>query len=103
CSEGARLDEACLQRSRAEYVRMIGTCYHDPDWDAEVLRCRGLRRKLREALTAWRLYRRKKPEISLGAWDPRDLQASLRIAWRSIVRVWKVARLRKKKTQPVSS
>lgn len=103
CSEEARLDEACLQRSRAEYVRMIGTCYHDPDWDAETPRCRGLRRKVREAVVAWRLYHRKKPEISLGAWDGRDLQASLRIAWRSIVRAWKIAWLRKKKTQPASS
>jgi len=96
CSEGARLDEACLQRSEAEYVRMIATCYHDPDWDADVSRRRSLWRKLRAIDAALRLYRKKTPAISLGAWDSRDLPASLWLAWRSLVRVWKVSRIRRK-------
>lgn len=35
CAEDVKLEEACLQRSRTEYVRMVATCYHDPDWAVE--------------------------------------------------------------------
>lgn len=96
CAEDAQLDEACLQRSRAEYTRIIGTCYHDPDWDADASRCHGLWRKISMITAALRRYRDRALDASLGAWDGRDLHASLTLLWRSIVRVWKIGRVRHK-------
>lgn len=92
CSEGARLDDALLQGSRASYLRLTGTCYHHPCWDADPGDGGGIRQKgicfIRTLLKWWREH----PYLQAGAWDQRDLAASLSILWRSIVRVHKQMR-----------
>ncbi|MFQ5518790.1 MAG: hypothetical protein ACE5E3_02185 [Mariprofundus sp.] len=89
CANDVRLEEACLQRSRSEYVRMIGTCYHDPDWAVERQGNHTLILKLRELIRIVREYRKKRAYMILGAWDDRDFAASLSIFWSTLKRVWK--------------
>ena len=92
CSQEVRLEEACLQHSKADYVRMVATCYHDPEWDAPEYK--GIWKKCKRLCVLLMEYREKHPQRLLGAWDGRDLKASLQIAWRTVYRVFKVSRLK---------
>jgi len=92
CSQDVRLEEACLQHSKADYVRMVATCYHDPEWDAPEYR--GIWRKCRRLFVLLTEYQNKYPWRLLGAWDGHDLKASLQIAWRTVYRVFKVSKSR---------
>jgi len=92
CANDVRLKEACLQGSKADYVRMVATCYHDPEWDA--LEYRGVWQKCKRLYVLLMEYRQKYPWRLLGAWDSRDLKASLSIAWRTVYRVFKLSKSR---------
>jgi len=93
CSQEIRLEEACLQHSKADYVRMVTTCYHDPEWDLPEYR--GLWNKCKRIYSLLLEYRQKYPYRLLGAWDGRDLKASLQIVWRTLRRVFKVSKARR--------
>jgi len=93
CSQDIRLEEACLQHSKADYVRMVATCYHDPEWDAPEYK--GIWRKCRRLFVLFTEYKKKYPWRLLGAWDGHDLKASLQIAWRTVYRVFKVSKSRR--------
>ncbi|MES0371039.1 MAG: hypothetical protein ABUK11_02065 [Mariprofundaceae bacterium] len=95
CAEGAKLEEACLQRSRAEYVRMIATCYHEPDWAVERNGNRTFLSHLRQLFMIIRDYRKKRPDMILGAWDDLDLPASLSIFYKTLQNVWKRKRIKR--------
>ncbi len=89
CAEGVRLEEACLQRSKAEYVRMIATCYHEPDW---VVKGQGNRiwiAQLKNLFVTIRDYRKKRPNMILGAWDGLDRSASLSLFYKTFQNVRK--------------
>ncbi|MDQ6967770.1 MAG: hypothetical protein Q9M14_03700 [Mariprofundaceae bacterium] len=92
CSQDIHLEEACLQHSKADYVRMVATCYHDPEWDAPAYK--GIWKKCKRLRVLLMEYREKHPWRLLGAWDARDLKASLQIAWRTVYRVFKVSRIK---------
>jgi len=92
CAYDMHLEEACLQRSQADYVRMIATCYHDPEWDIDAYK--GIWRKCKRLYILWREYRQKHPWRLLGAWDSNDLKASLLIGWRTAYRVFKLSRMK---------
>ncbi|MBL4760902.1 MAG: hypothetical protein JKY80_08655 [Mariprofundaceae bacterium] len=93
CANDIRLEEACLQRSKADYVRMVATCYHDPEWDAPEYR--SIWKKCKRLFVLFAQYQKKHPWRLLGAWDSYDLKASLLIVWRTVYRVFKVSRSRK--------
>lgn len=92
CTEAPRLARAALQRDRAEYVRVIATVYHDPDWAVPTApgdtRLARARRLVATLARAWRAPDR----VCLGAWDARDLTASLALAARTVRRVWALFR-----------
>ncbi|MDX8397066.1 MAG: hypothetical protein R8K49_01975 [Mariprofundaceae bacterium] len=94
CAQDKFLDEACLQHSKTNYRRMIATCYHDPEWDA--LAYRGIWKKISYIRLWLRGYRKPLAWNIYGAWDSRDLKASMMIAWRSVYRVWKLTQFRRK-------
>jgi len=95
CSEGVRLEEACLQRSASEYIRTVATCYHDPEWAIKREGNGSFLSGLWRLAQVFSLYRMRRPQLLLGAWDERDLKASLAILWSSIRRVWKNRAFRK--------
>jgi predicted ATP-grasp superfamily ATP-dependent carboligase len=92
CADGVRLDEACPQRSRAGYVRMIATRDHDPDWGVATVADDSRLRRLRRLIGALWLEWRRPDEISLGAWDRRDLRASLLLFGATVRRLWRLWR-----------
>jgi len=92
CADGARLEEACLQRSRAAYVRVISTCYHDPDWGVATVENDSFGKRLRRLWSALSAEWRQPADISLGAWDRRDFYASIRLLARTIRRLWVIWR-----------
>jgi len=94
CANNVRLEEACLQRSKADYVRMLATCYHDPEWDAPEYS--GVWKKLKRLMVLLLEYRHRSPWRLVGAWDSHDCKASLLIAWQSLYLVYKVARIKRK-------
>ncbi len=94
CAYDMHLEEACLQRSKADYVRMVATCYHDPEWDAPEYS--GVWRKSKRLIVLFFEYRHRYPWRLLGAWDSRDFKASLSIAWQTLYLVYKVAKIRQK-------
>jgi len=87
CCEDVRLDESLLQYSRASYLRLTGTCYHHPCWDAAPGDGGGIWQKGICLVRTLRKWWRERPYLQAGALDPRDMAASLSILWRSIVRV----------------
>jgi len=95
CADGAKLEEACLQRSQAEYVRVIATCYHDPDWAATTVADDSGIKRLRRLFSALRREMKHPDTVSLGAWDRRDLRASLQLLRHTIRRLWALWRGRK--------
>jgi len=97
CSSGVKLEEACLQRSKAEYIRAISTCYHDPEWAVERGGSDRYLSKLMRLGSIFNRYRKRRPNMMLGAWDDRDLFASVTILWSSIRRVWKKDRIMKQR------
>lgn len=90
CAHDVQLEEACLQHSKADYVRMIATCYHDPEWDASEYS--SIWKKCKRLLVLFFEYRNRRPWRLLGAWDSRDLKASLSIAWQTLYIVYKVSK-----------
>jgi len=96
CAEGTVLEEACLQRSKASYRRLIGTCYHDPDWAVATEENDSIGKRIARLWYAVKAYRAAPNEVSLGAWDGQDLRASLALLWRTVWRVWAIARGKKK-------
>ncbi len=92
CAEGARLEPAVLQRSRARYVRVIATVYHDPDWAVPTEPQDSLMRRARRLAQAVWAKLRDPAWVSLGAWDAWDLKASLWLLGRTIRRVWALFR-----------
>lgn len=92
CANDIHLEEACLQHSKADYVRMVATCYHDPEWDS--VEYKGIWKKCKRLCVLMMQYRQSYPWRLLGAWDSRDLKASLSIAWRTIYRVFKLSRMK---------
>ena len=101
CADGAKLEEACLQQSKTEYVRTIATSYHDPDWAVEREANRSLVAQIGSLISTIRAYRQRRPNMLLGAWDELDLSASLAI-FRSTVKRFrqkrKLTRLARKET-----
>lgn len=93
CTDGIVLEEACLQRSRTAYRRLIATCYHEPDWAGCTSPHQGRWRTLGRTWAAIRAGRTR--PMQFGAWDGRDLRASLALAWSSIRRARQAARLRR--------
>lgn len=98
CAEDVKLEEACLQRSRTEYVRMVATCYHDPDWAVEREGNRTFLSHLRHLFAIIGDYRKKRPDMILGAWDDLDLSASFSIFYSTVRKVCKKKKLKKKVT-----
>jgi len=96
CTEGVRLEEACLQRSKTEYVRMISTSYHDPDWAVEREGNKRLWQQMGSLISTIRRYRKRRPNMVLGAWDDLDLSASFAILHSTIKRFWQKRRLMRK-------
>jgi len=92
CAHDIHLEEACLQHSKADYVRMVATCYHDPEWDAAEYK--GIWKKCKRLCVLIMEYRQNHPWRLLGAWDIYDIKASLSIAWRTIYRVFKLSRMK---------
>lgn len=88
CSAGVKLEEACLQRSKAEYVRMIATSYHDPDWAVERQGNRSLISQIGNLISTIMFYRKRRPDMLLGAWDDLDLPASFAIFHSTVKRFW---------------
>jgi len=97
CSDGWKLQEACLQRSKAEYVRAVATCYHDPEWAVERSGSERYTSKLIRLFSVVKRYRKRFPNMVLGAWDGRDLFASMSILWSTVCRVWKKDRIMKRR------
>ncbi|MDX8404126.1 MAG: hypothetical protein R8K54_06940 [Mariprofundaceae bacterium] len=95
CAEGTKLEEACLQRSKAEYVRMVATCYHDPDWAVEREGKQSFLSHLKQLFATIIDYRNRRPNMALGAWDDRDLSASLSIFYKTVQNVWKRRRIKR--------
>jgi hypothetical protein len=93
CTDDLVLEEACLQRSRTAYRRLIATCYHEPDWAACTSPRQGRWRTLGRTLAAIRAGRRQ--PMQFGAWDGRDLRASLGLLRRSIQRTRQASRIRR--------
>ncbi len=79
CTDGVRLEEACLQRSKAEYVRMVATSYHDPDWAVEREGNGGLLKQIGQLIGTAIIYWKRRPNMLLGAWDELDRPASFAI------------------------
>ncbi|MDQ6956358.1 MAG: hypothetical protein Q9M21_04105 [Mariprofundaceae bacterium] len=92
CAHNIPLEEACLQHSKADYVRMIATCYHDPEWDA--FEYKGVWKKCKRLCVLLKECHQRKPWRLLGAWDSCDSKASLQIAWRTVYRVFKLSRMK---------
>jgi len=92
CAHGAVLEEACLQRSDSRYVRMITTCYHDPDWAVSTEENDTIWNRIKRIVYTLREYRKDPTRFSLGAWDGQDLRASLYLLRRTIRRVWAIYR-----------
>ncbi len=92
CAHDAKLEEACLQRSDSRYVRMISTCYHDPDWAVSTEEHNTIRKRIKRIVYTLREYRKDPTRFSLGAWDGQDLRASLYLLRRTIRRVWAIYR-----------
>ena len=73
CAHGSVLEEACLQQSKAAYVRLVAAGHHTPAWhdtassraDRGLSLCSGL----------WKVWRNW-PKILPGAMDKQDMQAS---------------------------
>jgi hypothetical protein len=93
CAEGIRLEEACLQRSKVEYARLIATSYHDPDWAVERESDRTVFAQLGSLIRTFRRYRKKRPEMLLGAWDELDWEATRAIFHSTWRRYWKKRKL----------
>jgi hypothetical protein len=93
CTDDLRLEEACLQRSRTGYRRLIATCYHEPDWAGCTSPHQGRWQTLGRTWAAIRAGRQR--PMQYGAWDGRDLRASLTLAWASIRRTRQALRLRR--------
>ena len=89
CSGGVKLEEACLQQSKVEYVRMIATSYHDPDWAIERQGNRSLISQIGNLISTIKAYRKRRPNMLLGAWDDLDLPASFAIFHSTVKRFWK--------------
>ncbi|HKI60298.1 MAG TPA: hypothetical protein VKA23_04620 [Mariprofundaceae bacterium] len=96
CADGVKLEEACLQRSKADYVRIIATSYHDPDWAVGRAGNKTLWQQIGSLLSTIKYYRKRRPDLVLGAWDDLDLSASLAIFQSTIKRFWKKRRLMRK-------
>jgi len=95
CVDDIYLEEACLQHSKADYVRMVATCYHNPEWGAAEYK--GIWKKCKRLCILMIQYRQNHPWRLLGAWDTHDLKASLWIAWQTLYLVYKLAKIRQKK------
>lgn len=93
CADGVKLDEACLQRSKAEYVRMVATSYHDPDWAVEREGNRSLTSQIGNLISIIKAYRQRRPNMLLGAWDDLDRPASRAIFQSTMKRFWKKRRV----------
>ena len=93
CTDNMVLEESCLQRSRTAYRRLIATCYHEPDWAACTSPRQGRWRTLQRTWGALRAGRRQ--PMQYGAWDGRDLRASLGLLRRSIRRTRQASRIRR--------
>lgn len=91
---GKQLEEACLQKSTSRYVRMVATCYHEPDWNVPKPETLRWGRRFVRIWQRMREYRRVYPYLLAGAWDMRDLRASVMIAWSTVKRVWRMDRHR---------
>jgi len=96
CAHGERLEEACLQRSQSDYTRVIGTCYHDPDWAVSTESNDTRWKRLQRLYKAMKQYKKNPKNTSLGAWDSHDLRASLWLMMRTIHRIWAIYRGRTK-------
>ena len=92
CAHDAKLEEACLQRSDSRYVRMITTCYHDPDWAVSTEENDSKWKRMKRIYNTLSEYRKDPTKFSLGAWDGQDLRASLYLLRRTIRRVWAIYR-----------
>jgi predicted ATP-grasp superfamily ATP-dependent carboligase len=99
CADGIRLDEACLQRSKSEYVRVIGTCYHNPDWAVEREGNHSLYSQLSSLVASIRACRKKSPDMLAGAWDALDLAASISIFQSTIKRYRQLRKFRRAETR----
>lgn len=91
CAEGKDLQEACLQRSKVEYQRMIATSYHSPDWSKNGSESRAMFDRLKPLLKMVLGF--NEPDHCFGAWDRQDLMASLLILGRTLKRAWQSYRL----------
>ena len=85
CTEEIRLEEACLQQSTTEYIRLSGTLSHLPDWFIQHP-SKWSRFKAVLSLLARHYHDRS---LHLGAWDKKDFKASLSILWYSFTNLWK--------------
>ena len=89
CDASLRLSCAALQRGQAEYRRMLATAFYPPDWAVPAVPGESwLRRGMRFVRAfgdAWRAPER----VCLGAWDRRDLRASLAVVGRTLHNVWR--------------
>jgi len=79
CTEQAPLKEACLQRSRSDYIRLVTAGFHTPDWlnhaNPHAPRSHLLRRLIPQLYTLFRRH----PNMLGGALDPLDRKASWEI------------------------
>ena len=96
CAYGVRLEEACLQRSKSEYVRLTGTCYHNADWAVEREGSSSLFSQLGMLLSTIMVYRKRRPYMLLTGWDGRDFSASFSILHATLKRFWQIRKFKKK-------
>jgi len=87
-----QLQRAALQRNEAEYIRLVATVYHEPDWGVETQPNDGWLGRIGRALKSWARSLRHPDRVVLGAWDWQDLAASWLLLRRSVRRVWARAR-----------
>ena len=88
-----RREMADLHGDLMPYRRLIATCYHEPDWAACTSPRQGRWRTLQRTWGALRAGRRQ--PMQYGAWDGRDLRASLGLLRRSIRRTRQASRIRR--------
>jgi predicted ATP-grasp superfamily ATP-dependent carboligase len=86
CTSDAKLQEACLQRSNTEYMRLISTGSHATYWSEYPSKWQ----KLKALYHIYTTYKKQKPNISLGAWDDHDFKASFSLFLHTLARHWKL-------------
>ena len=86
CTQGSTAKEVCLQRSETTYVRLTATLSHLPSWFIQ--QPSNWHRLKRIASLLHQYYSGETP-LCLGAWDKKDIRASLSILWASIKNLWK--------------